>query len=780
MKRILIALFLVLFHLTAWTAGAATYYVDDDCATPGDGTTATCDGSGTDDPMSFSSMRTTDFADNDTINFQAGDVYTGQFYLSATTRTRSGITIQGAEFDGKTFGTNGKPYLDGDNYTPSGTALFAIDGNHSMTNLTVKDFEVKGVGNLGSTDDMMLFDEINGLTLDAVLVFGDGASSGKKAQGIRIKNPGGAVVVKNSTIYDIGPTPDDAVDDGDCQCLVVRRYDGETTHPTSVNIFNNTIYSCRSDTIIAFGMNIASNKQGYAVNIYNNTLYSFGENATDVKQSWNVNIYNNIAYSTVDNHGGTTYRPVFSVHSAGVGQYPTETLGSGFVTIYNNKIGPNKYDTDNEIFEAIQIGAGSDDPVTIRHNHIIDGAPGVYVFTTDDHEIFSNIIELTYTPTNYVRDDWLLRNDGDDVNIYNNTLVSASTTAGGITHQDTADALCEYKNNIVKINSADDWAFDIETGGVTPVVDYNTYDNDGTGQKLVNDKGTSYTNVNFSSWATGDHANDKNRDPDLGSSPFKLNSTSSEINTGNTIGAAYDDGLDPSTTDFTTSPPTVATLDQDSYGAGWERGAWVYSTIFTPKAGNWRWFSDTNAEPVVGDALAAEDVKPTLANNTDIIRLRLEIVEEGGLAGGNYNFEIKYGTGPAGPFTSMGAGNHWNWANGVGTAGAANTTYLVADSGTDNGIKYESTSQTDILGASAVYEGDWAIVPTATVNTNTTYYFQITIFLNTVPADISYGANGLPQVLTAAAVAGTGKATINSSGSGKATYNSAGSGKLTR
>lgn len=38
----------------------------------------------------------------------------------------------------------------------------------------------------------------------------------------------------------------------------------------------------------------------------------------------------------------------------------------------------------------------------------------------------------------------------------------------------------------------------------------------------------------------------------------------------------YDDALDPDNTDWTTTPPTVSTLKQDSYGAGWERGVYVY------------------------------------------------------------------------------------------------------------------------------------------------------------------------------------------------------------
>jgi hypothetical protein len=52
------------------------------------------------------------------------------------------------------------------------------------------------------------------------------------------------------------------------------------------------------------------------------------------------------------------------------------------------------------------------------------------------------------------------------------------------------------------------------------------------------------------------------------------------IDSGKTLAAAYDDGLHPSTTDFTTTPPTVNTLDQDSYGSGWEIGAFVTETLY--------------------------------------------------------------------------------------------------------------------------------------------------------------------------------------------------------
>ena len=45
---------------------------------------------------------------------------------------------------------------------------------------------------------------------------------------------------------------------------------------------------------------------------------------------------------------------------------------------------------------------------------------------------------------------------------------------------------------------------------------------------------------------------------------------------GSVYTVCYDDALDPANTDWTTTPPTVVTIKQDSYGAGWERGAYAY------------------------------------------------------------------------------------------------------------------------------------------------------------------------------------------------------------
>jgi len=53
---------------------------------------------------------------------------------------------------------------------------------------------------------------------------------------------------------------------------------------------------------------------------------------------------------------------------------------------------------------------------------------------------------------------------------------------------------------------------------------------------------------------------------------------------GVTYTICYDDALDPSGTDWTTTPPTVVVVKQDDYGTGWERGAYVFGPTITVTA----------------------------------------------------------------------------------------------------------------------------------------------------------------------------------------------------
>ena len=89
---------------------------------------------------------------------------------------------------------------------------------------------------------------------------------------------------------------------------------------------------------------------------------------------------------------------------------------------------------------------------------------------------------------------------------------------------------------------------------------------------------------NFTNWKTqlggcpnnGNDCSSSQSDPKFTSSiDLTMQSDSPCIDTGEDLGATYDDALDPDSS-WTSS---VSTLDQDDYGDGWEIGAYVYNLI---------------------------------------------------------------------------------------------------------------------------------------------------------------------------------------------------------
>ena len=158
---------------------------------------------------------------------------------------------------------------------------------------------------------------------------------------------------------------------------------------------------------------------------------------------------------------------------------------------------------------------------------------------------------------------------------------------------------------------------------------------------------------------------------------------------------------------------------------------------------NWKWFEDDAAEPV--QQLAAENVKPTLPDNTSIIRLRIDITETAGESG-NVASSLEYSLNDA-DWVAFDAGNHWNYGDGQATEGNVTTTYKLT--GTDaHGEYQESDSNNQTFGSSNSTETDWAIQPTANVSAETTYYFRMLISDVEVPLG---GGEAHPQVLTAEA-----------------------------
>jgi hypothetical protein len=155
---------------------------------------------------------------------------------------------------------------------------------------------------------------------------------------------------------------------------------------------------------------------------------------------------------------------------------------------------------------------------------------------------------------------------------------------------------------------------------------------------------------------------------------------------------------------------------------------------------NWKWFQNDAVEPIT--SLADENVKPTLLNDSNIIRLRTTLRSM--LGGGTYNnCYLEYSTDQVN-WNAFGAGAHWNYANGQATEGDATTTYKTTD-GSTYGKYHESATISETWVTPGIYlEIDWAIVPTANVQTSTTYYFRMDGSGLDLLSEHTY-----PQVLTA-------------------------------
>lgn len=189
------------------------------------------------------------------------------------------------------------------------------------------------------------------------------------------------------------------------------------------------------------------------------------------------------------------------------------------------------------------------------------------------------------------------------------------------------------------------------------------------------------------------------------------------------------------------------------------------ASSYIPKQAHWKWFADDGAEPTA--QLAAEDAQPTLANNTDKLRLRFCIQETGGKADNSVTISLQYSTSSAMASPSaFGAATHWNYAAGQGTEGSAVTTFKLAavPTPTTKNEYCESGTNAVAIGASTINELDICIVPTANVSAGTVYYFGIigdgtAIALGTSPATY---ANLKTAVLNTNLTVNNGESTLAS------------------
>jgi len=165
---------------------------------------------------------------------------------------------------------------------------------------------------------------------------------------------------------------------------------------------------------------------------------------------------------------------------------------------------------------------------------------------------------------------------------------------------------------------------------------------------------------------------------------------------------------------------------------------------YWPRLGDWRWYADASPPST---PLAAENTLYTTTSLSTILRLRQELVIEGGKGTSTSGtIDLEYSINQT-DWTALGASGHWNWANGADTDHSGLEEALVADSLTRYGSFHESKLEyTDYPSDGDVTEEDFSIVPTANVTANTTYYFRIAGYYGATPVPkAAYGAGTYPQ-----------------------------------
>jgi len=308
----------------------------------------------------------------------------------------------------------------------------------------------------------------------------------------------------------------------------------QITNPSSgVSIYSNTISYCNANGIgLAYGGHVGDS-------IYNNDV-SYSCWITDDRSAITIvdaTSYNNSIYSNSihDNNSG---------QSVGCRGVDLDTLGtSGVNFVYYNKV---------------------------RNN---DGG-GIEVTESQGQQIYYNVVWGT---NGTATSEWELQASSFNTRLgsnlfYGNTVYSYTIASYGC-FQNWYSTANVWENNICILTTSTGTGFNTQgTGAATHIADYNLIYDTGNSHPY-NWNGTNYASAAAFYAATNQGQHDINTNPqvaNLSGFNFALQSTSPAINAGTNLGSTYQLGLDPRT-----SFPW-GTVNQNSYGTGWEIGAFVF------------------------------------------------------------------------------------------------------------------------------------------------------------------------------------------------------------
>ena len=248
---------------------------------------------------------------------------------------------------------------------------------------------------------------------------------------------------------------------------------------------------------------------------------------------------------------------------------------------------------------------------TISENLMIDQRDAIVIYGTATHDASNNVIKYNMirggtaykthyegtaygkgitigsdAGTDYHKDNIVMYNVIDQVNDALYVTQANSDGNGNLFYGNTVyDAeKCirirsganynYFKNNIC--TETDTYHVDDEgTAGTNNVFDDNQYYPNDVGFVY---EGSTYTTLQNWKDATSQDGDSDPDDPGL-TAPATDDFTLTAALAGETLAATYDDALDPDSTDFTTTPPTIVTIQQTGT---WDKGAYPYSLGAAP------------------------------------------------------------------------------------------------------------------------------------------------------------------------------------------------------
>jgi hypothetical protein len=301
-------------------------------------------------------------------------------------------------------------------------------------------------------------------------------------------------------------------------------------------------------------------------------------------------IYNNkVSYANGNGIAGAIAGTTNGLFYGNEVSHVCQTMGdrSGISIIgsstYNNRIYNNYIHDNNATADPGCRGIILDTIETAGVNYVYDNyvwdnnGANIQAFLSENQQVFDNVVGATDASHGRADIETYENSATTDSNLfYGNTVYNSSSSACFRANNSNGNT---FKNNICSVSGGG------QKGLFTQGVTADTWDNNlvyaSNAAPLYSWNGTTYASAAALYSATGQGQYDINQNPlfvSTSTNNFALSSSSPAIDTGLNLGSPYEYGLDLAST----WPSNIILDNQNSFGSGWNIGAYVYTQTSTP------------------------------------------------------------------------------------------------------------------------------------------------------------------------------------------------------